>query len=238
MKQSLENRVRIPPKTNLQERRLNSSKTNNENDHLNGEPSTFADLLLRARSGNSEAIGELIERHRKYLLLIANQGISGNLRTKIGASDAVQESMLLAAEKFGQFRGGLEQEFKTWLKTILANDIRKANRHFATDKRNANREINLQDQSAVGHELLDEELTPSSAAIEQEKARALTSVLAQLTPMQRQVIRLRNFEKLSFADIGQRIDKSEDAARKLWARTIETIKRRLDSKNDNSGCSY
>lgn len=215
---------------------MNSSNTNAEADGLEIDP-PFEELLKRARSGNSEAVGRLIEQYRNYLLLIANQGISEGLRTKFGASDAVQESMLLAADNFGQFRGGLEPEFKVWLRTILANDIRKANRRFATTKRDSNREINIQEQSAVGRGLVDDELTPSSAAIEKEKADALADVLKKLTPLQRQVVRLRNFERLSFAEIGNRIDKNEEASRKLWARTIETIKRRLDSRIDEFGSS-
>lgn len=214
---------------------MNSSSTNNEDDGLDIDHSPFKELLQQARDGDSNAVGKLIEQYRSYLLLIANQGVSGDLRTKMGASDAVQDSMLLAAENFDQFRGGLEPEFKVWLRTILANDIRKANRRFATGKRDSNREVNIQEQSAIGRSLRDGELTPSSAAMEQEKSDALASVLKLLTPLQREVIQLRHFEQLSFVEIGDRIDKNEEATRKLWARTIESIKQRLDAGNEDFG---
>ena len=57
-----------------------------------------------------------------------------------------------------------------------------------------------------------------------EKSRALQTALEGLTPEQRMVIRLRNFERLGFAEIGEELGKSPEAARKFWARSIESLK--------------
>jgi RNA polymerase sigma-70 factor (ECF subfamily) len=186
--------------------------------------SSFEILVKQARSGDQDAVGILIERYRNYLMFIANDEVDQHLQAKMAASDAVQESILHAQFNFDQFRGDSEPEWKAWLKTILANDIRKGKRQFSTRKRNANLEINLQDQSAVGRSLYDKQRTPSTEAMEREKAKAMELVMNQLSEEQRQVIQLRNFERLAFAEIGLQMQRSEDAARKLWARTIETLK--------------
>ena len=189
----------------------------------------FEVLVARARGGDQQASGVLIENYRNYLLFLANEDVEQKLRTKIGASDAVQESMMHAQMNLNQFVGDSEMEFKAWLRTILANDIKKNRRKFRTQKRDVKQEVNIQEQSAVGRGLLDEHLTPSSEAIRNEKERALTVAISQLTEEQQQVIQLRNFEGLGFEEIGNRMNRSTDAARKIWARTIEALKTGLKS---------
>ncbi len=205
---------------------MSDSPTEDANDRNPVE--SFEQLVRMAQSGDRNAIGNLIERYRKYLLLIANQDIGPELKTKMGASDVVQDSLINAQVHFEQFHGTSEREFKAWLKAILTNDIRKCHRHFATQKRDANLEINLQEQSNVGRMLHDAQLTPSSDAIEKEKSNAIRIALASLSPDQQQVIRLRNFELLNYDEIGKRMGRSEAAARKLWARSIESLKDHLN----------
>jgi len=190
---------------------------------------SFEVLVARARTGDEDAAGVLIEKYRNYLLFLANEDVDQDLRAKIGASDAVQESMMHAQMKLQQFAGNSELEFKAWLRSILANDIRKNRRKYFAQKRDAKREVNIQEQSAVGRGLFDEHLTPSSDAIRQEKEKAIKAATSRLTVDQQQVIQLRNFEELSFEEIGSKMDRSADAARKLWARAIEALKISLKS---------
>lgn len=212
---------------------------NPQPENTGDEQHSFEHLVRHARAGDSEAVGALLDRYRGYLLLIANQDVTENLKTKMGASDVVQESMMHAQANFQQFQGESESQFKAWLKTILANDIRKGHRHFQMQKRYSGLEVNIQDQSAVGRGLADAHPTPSSKAIEEEKSKSLEYAMSQLTDDQRLVIQLRNFERLSFADIGQRMQRSEDAARKFWARTIEALKQQLvDPDNSNVTDGY
>ncbi len=85
--------------------------------------SDFEALLRRGRNGEQEAIGLLLSKYRNYLLLIANQDLDQKMRAKMGASDLVQQSMILAQQNFGQFRGASEIEFKSWIRKILQNDL-------------------------------------------------------------------------------------------------------------------
>ncbi len=171
----------------------------------------------------------LLSGYRNYLLLIANQDLDEGLRAKLGASDIVQESLMLAQKNFEQFRGHSEQELRGWLRTILVNDLRNNRRQFASQKRDAGRELNLQEKSAVKNHLVDPLLTPSSDAMQRERAKVLSDALRRLTEDHRLVIRLRNFEQLDFAEVGSRMDRSADAARKLWARAIESLQSQLAS---------
>lgn len=191
------------------------------------EQQAFADLIERARSGDPEAVSQLIEPYRKYLLMIANDGLDDAWRAKMGASDIVQETMLKAQQHLPQFHGEEEVEFKAWLAKILTNDIRKTRRHFQTRKRNTQKEINIQDQSAVARGLVDRHLTPGTDAAKQEKQRALQAAMSSLSSEQRQAIEMRSLKGMSFEEIGEALGKSNEAARKFWARSVETLAQRL-----------
>ena len=59
-----------------------------------------ADWLQAARDGSREAMGNLLEACRAYLLLVANRELAADLRAKGGASDLVQDTFLEGHRNF------------------------------------------------------------------------------------------------------------------------------------------
>ena len=181
-------------------------------------------LLRQAHEGDQEALALLLENYRNYLLLIANGEFDQRLRNKFGPSDVVQRSLISANANFHLFAGESERELKAWLRTILKNDLFKSQRNFNAHKRNARREVDMAGSPQLASELVDGQLTPSSKAVANENREALKQPFSKLTPQQQEVIRLRNFERKSFVEIGQQTSRSTDAARKFWARSVEALK--------------
>ena len=66
--------------------------------------------------------------------------------------------------------------------------------------------------------------SPSAEASAREQAEALQRALARLPEDYRRVVVLRYREERSFAEIGMLMDRSADAARKLWARAMERLR--------------
>jgi RNA polymerase sigma-70 factor (ECF subfamily) len=181
----------------------------------------FAAVLRAARGGDDRALGELIGRCRDYLLLIANADLDQSLQAKFGASDFVQQTLLAAHEHFEQFRGQTNEEFKGWLRQILLNDVYRARRQFfQAQQRDVGREQQIDDSQAHPPALFDRECTPGTDAMVREQARALESAMAKLPDDYQRVIRLREWDDMTFPEIGKQMDLSEDAARKLWRRAI------------------
>jgi DNA-directed RNA polymerase specialized sigma24 family protein len=54
----------------------------------------FPTTIESARLGDVNALGQLLESCRDYLLGIASRGVGPDLATKAGASDVVQETLL------------------------------------------------------------------------------------------------------------------------------------------------
>jgi RNA polymerase sigma-70 factor (ECF subfamily) len=192
------------------------------------ERQRFAAIVQAARDGDEQAWGELIGECRDYLLLIANADLDRGLQAKFGASDFVQQTMLAAHQHLAQFRGQTSEEFRGWLRQILINDVYRVRRQFfAAQQRDVGRELRIDDSQIGQPPLFDGQCTPGTDAVTREQARALQIAMAQLPEDYQRVIRLREWDELSFPDIGQRMNLSEDAARKLWRRAIVKLESML-----------
>src|SRR5262249_56663520 len=80
-----------------------------------------------------------VEAYTEYLRLLARLHLAPQLRGKLDASDVVQQTLLQAHAKRGQFRGRSEDEWVGWLRAILANVLAGALRAYATGARDAGR---------------------------------------------------------------------------------------------------
>lgn len=189
------------------------------------------DLAHQAATGDSEALGQLMEIVRPYLLQIANNELDPRLRQKAGGSDLVQQTLLEAAESINEFGGNSPDSFLAWLRRILLNNIANHRRYFQTEKRDIDREVQSigVGSGKVSMEFsLSDQLSKSDQLLKQEEIDVLAAALQRLSADHQQVIHWRNQQKLTFPEIGKLMSRSEDAARKLWARAIETLKAEMD----------
>jgi RNA polymerase sigma-70 factor (ECF subfamily) len=194
--------------------------------------------MSAARQGSAQALGELLESYRNYLLLIANAEVDGELRPKCGASDLVQETFVRAQQGFVAFAGTTEAELQAWLRQILLNHCRNLRQTYRdTQKRDVGRELALDGLSSIvglGARPSTGQLSPSGCAIASEEAARVAQALSALPDDYQQVVRLRNWENLSFQVIGERLGRSADAARKLWGRAILQLGAEWDASHDQS----
>jgi len=191
-----------------------------------------AQWLPAARAGSREALGKLLEAARQYLLSIARQEFDPDLRAKNSPSDVVQETFVEAQRDFGQFQGDTEAELLAWLRQLLLHRVGKLRRRYRdTQKRRLAREVALggddsSDGPAAG--LAANVPSPSGQAMEHEEDQALQEALERLPEDYRRVITLRYQEQLPFEAIGELLQRSPEAARKLWARAVERLHEELD----------
>jgi RNA polymerase sigma-70 factor (ECF subfamily) len=195
-------------------------------------PGQIVDLIGVARQGSATALGQLLEQCRDYLLLIANQELDSGIRRMIAPSDLVQETFVKAQQGFATFRGQSEAELLGWLRMVLLRRRLAAYRRY---QKIADRGI---DQAAVSQPaMLLADLSrnvvatapsPSDVAGLAEQTTLVDSAIAQLPPDYQTIVRLRYWEQLRFVEIGPRMGRSPDAARKLWFRAVERLGRILE----------
>lgn len=200
------------------------------------EYGSFDQLLTDARTGDAEAIGRLLQNHRDYLLLVANQELDSQIQGKIGSSDVVQESLMTAHQNFGQFHGESKQQLLAWLRKIVLNDLHHARRAYkGTIKRQVNRERPLQFNSSLDYPLVDPEFTPSTNALVAEQSAQLELAMAELSEDYQQVLRLHSWEQQNFEEIGKLMSRSPEATRKLWTRAVLKLQEILAKKQNKNG---
>jgi RNA polymerase sigma-70 factor (ECF subfamily) len=196
----------------------------------------FEGRISAARDGSEEALAQVLELCRPYLLRIANDELAGDLQAKIGASDLVQETFLDAHRDLSRFSGATEAQWLAWLRGILQHKLANLIRHYRqTDKRQVQGGLPLPSPSADGHtpELIAPDSSPSARARAHERDEALARALAQLPKPQQHIIRLRSYGDLSFEEAGKLMGRSADAARKLWGRAVEQLQQLLEAPDES-----
>lgn len=192
-------------------------------------------LLRAARAGSTEAFGRLFEACRPYLLLVADQELRPPLQAKVEASDVVQETFLEAQRDFRHFRGQSEAQLLGWLRGILLHNLADLGRRFEASCRRLSQEVPLSDRGYAvapsGGALADGQ-TACEQLIAREERLALVAALERLPPSYRRVLQLRYDERQSFAEIGTSLQRSPEAARKLWCRALEQLRHHLESYRD------
>jgi RNA polymerase sigma-70 factor (ECF subfamily) len=197
-------------------------------------------LLLLARGGDCAALGRLLEVYRGYLSLLARLQIGRRLQGKVDAADLVQDTFLEAHRQFGRFRGSVEAELVCWLRQILvgllANLVR---RYCGTQRRDVTLERDLADELNRSSGVLDRGLaapqsTPSKRAARREQAVLLADALERLPADYREVIILRHLEGLGFAEVADRMGRSVDSVKNLWARALAQLRRSLGASDERN----
>jgi RNA polymerase sigma-70 factor, ECF subfamily len=191
--------------------------------------------LAAAHSGSQDALGQALEACRGYLLLVAQRELDPALHPKGGASDLVQETFLEAQRDFAGFQGNSEAQLLAWLRQLLRNNLANfARRYRTTDKRQLDREIALPpDQSGADPAAMApaDTSTPSVQAMANEQSLALQRALARLPEEHRQVILWRYQEERSFDEVAKLLNKSPNAARKLWARALKRLQEEMGASS-------
>lgn len=202
------------------------------------KPNDLTALLLAARLGSHSSLGLALDRFREYLLLIANQELSEELRPKVGSSDLVQESFIEAQRDFQQFHGTTAEEWMAWLRRILLNNLEDhARRYQQRAKRQVSREVSLDGDSPdnVAADLIAAADAPSAAMRRREEWQSLDQAVSRLSEPYQQVLRLRYWENQSLDEIGQVMGRSSEAVRKLWFRAVRELTREMRTTDDSGG---
>ena len=119
--------------------------------------------------------------------------------------------------------------FYKWLETVAVNQLRDMERSLRRQKRNVGREAPLGGSPTDSYPNLVQQLaasdpTPSRALAQAETVAVIMSSLARLPDEQRDVIRWRFLQNVSFAEIADRLGKSTDAVYMICHRGLKTLR--------------
>src|SRR5262245_46364162 len=150
-------------------------------------------LLAAAQAGDVSALNQLVGSHRqgvyRYGLHVC--------RTTEDAEDAVQETLWAATRALHTFRG-TASSIASWLFTIV--------------RRECLRLLEGHRKAPLAHDdLLAEVVDPEDAIALRQRVALLAGGLADLDPLQREVVLLRDIQELSAPEAAEQIGISIDA---------------------------
>jgi RNA polymerase sigma-70 factor, ECF subfamily len=178
-----------------------------------------------------------LERYRHYLELMARLQLQPRFRSKLGASDIVQQTLLKATKNLGQFRGTSEAEIVVWLRRILSTTMIDAIRKLRGAKRNVaverSLEASLAQSSARLEALLQANSTsPSEHAVRHEQLLQVSAALARLPDDQRLVLEMHYLQGCPIAMIADQTGRTERSVAGLVRRGLQALRVLLADERD------
>jgi RNA polymerase sigma-70 factor (ECF subfamily) len=171
-----------------------------------------------------------LERYRDYLHLLSRVGLEGRLRALAESSDVVQQTLMRAHERIGQFRGASERELLAWLRAILASqlaDLARRARQVHWAKRRSLEATLKQSSAHLASWLSDQQPTPVEQAHQREQLLGLAEALARLPQDQRTAVELHHLEGYSVAEVGRRMGRSAGSVAGLLHRGLKALRDHL-----------
>ncbi|XZE32394.1 sigma-70 family RNA polymerase sigma factor [Pirellulaceae bacterium SH501] len=182
--------------------------------------------LLQKR--DLEAFGKALEMYRPLLRDLVRDLDDPRLAAKIDISDLVQQTFQDAISGFDQLRAERTPQFFVWIRTLLFNNVHAAKRRFlATQKRNIAVEFSISEDSALLKAIADPTVDPERDTITDELLQRLEIAVRSLPEAVQTVLKWRYEEGLTFKEIGERVNRSEDSVRMLVTRCQKNLRAQL-----------
>ncbi|HEX9123572.1 MAG TPA: sigma-70 family RNA polymerase sigma factor [Actinomycetota bacterium] len=191
-------------------------------DEVEGRPLEEAELVDRARHGDVEAYGELVDRYRPVAFRAAYL-VAGNAAD---AEDAAQEAFVKAYYALGRFRA--EAAFRPWLLRIVTNEARNR-------RRSAGRRERLALRLSADRRPGDAAPSPEAAVMDRAMKEAILVAVSELREIDRIVIAYRYFLDLSEAETADVLGVRRGTVKSRLNRALARLRERLPEGARPSG---
>jgi RNA polymerase sigma-70 factor (ECF subfamily) len=192
-------------------------------------------LLDRVRRGDGDAVNGLLERHRDAIKRMIDRRMDRGVQRRVDASDIVQDVMIEANRRLGDYLANPTMPFQLWLRHMARDRLIDAHRrHRVASTRSVDREVALPpsgpdaSQADMLGQFADRELTPAAAATWRELERRFAAAVEKLEEADRQIVLLRHFEHLSTAEAAEALGLSKAAAGMRYLRAMRRLRILLD----------
>ena len=176
----------------------------------------YDDLVVLAKT-QAGALGKLYELYYDRIFRFCVH----RLFNRTTAEDVTSSVFLTVARTMRDFKGRTEQDFRSWIYTIAAN---QANAHIRKTIRRKRLLTN-----ALGHREADEETSADAAAWSRLDWPTLYAAIQELKPEHQTILTLRFFENMDYDEIGRVVDARPATVRVTLHRTLRRLQEVLQS---------
>jgi len=188
------------------------------------ENTKTSQFLEQWHGGDRQALDALLERHLPWLLQQAHRKLSPLLRRKAETVDYVQDAMVQFLRFAPRFVVSNETAFRALLWKIVENTLLNKYDWYTARRREIARERPLPSDTILSLDPpRDSVRSPSRSAEYHEQEAWLRLGLEFLEPDDREVIVLRKWDNLKFAEIATRFGLSLSGARMKHNRALRKL---------------
>ncbi len=192
-------------------------------------------LLDQVRGGDADAVNRLLERHRNAIRRMIDNRMDRVIERRVDASDIVQDVMIEANRRLGDYLANPTMPFRLWLRHMARDRLIDAHRrHRVAASRSLDREVPLVTHDAELSAddgfaaVADRDLTPAAAATWHELERRFAAAVERLDDDDRRIVLLRHFEHLSTAEAAEVLGLTKPAAGMRYLRAMRRLRGLLD----------
>jgi len=176
-------------------------------------------LVLRARNGDHDAFGELVNRHQRRVWMVCRQYVG------VDEADAVaQDSLVKAFSAIAGFDG--RAAFSTWLTRITINtcldDLRRRRREGAVVSRSEDEE-----EEDLVVQVADEATGPEDRTLQRQAVASLAEKERRLPQRQREIFRLRFYAEMELVEIAEVLEVHVGTVKTQLHRAVHRLRREL-----------
>lgn len=201
------------------------------------------DMADRLRAGDLQALAEVFSLERERLWRVAQFRLAEPLRGRLEPDDVLQETFLAAHQRLGHYAQNPSLSPFVWLRMVLNQTLVDLHRkHLGAQRRDAAREICIDGSpfgpatsASVAIQLVGAFTSPSHAAARMDLRDLVEAAIAQMDPLDREVLALRHFEELTNSEAAEALGIEQKAASIRYVRALRRLKEILNQMPDLPG---
>ncbi len=201
--------------------------------------------LLERLSCGGQAVAEVeFSKYYERLYAFVALRMDERIRARVDPEDILQEVFLEFSKSLLTYLQNPVSTLYLWTRAITAQHLSVVHRrHLTVQSRAVGRELSLSrapgfpstNSTNLASYLVGRLSTPSQKLMRIELQMHVQQALAELTPIDREILALRHFEMLSNHEIASLLDISEAAASNRYFRALKRIKTVLQEMDTDGG---
>ncbi|MHC4945305.1 MAG: RNA polymerase sigma factor [Planctomycetota bacterium] len=186
--------------------------------------------LQRWYCGDQKALDALLENHMAWIHKMVRERMGSLLREKGDTCDYVQDAVVQFLQYGPRFTISNDARFRGLLLKIVENILCNKYNWFTARRREIARERPLPTDTVLSLDPPQQQMnTPSEFAAKHEREAWIRLGIEFVSPEDREVLILREWDKLPFEEVGKRLGISSGAAQVRHFRAVSRLSKKVSA---------
>jgi RNA polymerase sigma-70 factor (ECF subfamily) len=195
------------------------------------------DQIQRAAQGEARSLDELFARYRPRLKRMVRLRLDPRAQGRVDPSEILQRAYLETGRRLGDYVREPGVPFFLWLRQLTGRELERAHRqHLGAEAAGGAGEVSLHrgalpgaSPAALAAQLLGREADPGADVARARHKVRIQEALNGMDALDREVLTLRHFERLTNAEAALVLGLGEAAACNRYVRALERLRGVLGS---------